>query len=78
MKITIESTSRIVQIEGPHGTIPARVWEGTTDSGIPVICAITRVATPSDGNTEQFDRELQACKPPSQMAVEAIPLRMII
>ena len=40
MKITIESTDKIVYLNG----IPARIWEGETASGICVHCFITRIA----------------------------------
>lgn len=78
MKITIESTTRVVYVTVDGVKAPARIWEGKTDTGIPVICAITRVAAPAGENLEQFDRELQACKPPSPMAVDAIPMRLIL
>lgn len=39
MKITIESTDKIVYLNG----IPARIWEGETASGICVHCFITRI-----------------------------------
>jgi len=42
MRITIESTTKIVTVNG----VPARVWEGTTEAGAAVICFITRVASP--------------------------------
>jgi hypothetical protein len=78
MKITIESTTRVVDIEINGTKVPARIWEGKTESGIPVTCAITRVAVHQDQNQEQFRRELAECKAPSAEAIEAIPLRMII
>lgn len=74
MKITIESTSKIVEL---NGNTPARVWEGTTESGIPVHCFIARVAVQEDQNCSQFERELQEQRAPSAV-VEAIPLRMIL
>lgn len=75
MKITIENTSKIVNLDG----VPARVWEGKTDSGIPVICFITRIAVPEgeDVDHSEFRRELSEQRAPSA-AVEAIPLRLII
>lgn len=78
MKIIVESTSRLVDIEVNGTKVPARIWEGKTDSGIPVTCAITRVAVHKDQNQDQFRRELEECKAPSAEAIEAIPLRMII
>lgn len=73
MKITIESTTKIVQLNG----VPARIWEGTTESGVPVHCYVTRVAVDRDEDTSQFERELQEQKAP-RPELEAIPLRMII
>lgn len=74
MKITIESTIRMAMVNG----VPARVWEGTTASGLPVVCLITRIATPAATDQAEFKRDLQECKPPSEMAVDAIPSKMVI
>lgn len=57
--------------------IPARIWEGHTDSGIPVHCYIARVAVATGERQEDFERELRDTRTPSA-AVEAIPLRMIL
>jgi hypothetical protein len=73
MKITIENTNKIVELNG----IPARVWEGKTESGITVHAFITRIAAPETADLEQFARELQACKAPSA-DVEAYPLRLAL
>jgi len=72
MRITIESTSKVVQLNG----VPARIWEGKTESGIPVHYYVTRIATNSK-DTSEFERELQRHRAPSA-EVEAIPLRMIL
>lgn len=77
MKITIESTTKIVRITIGGDTVPARIWEGHTDSGIPVHCFVTRIAAPTDENLEQFDAELQECRSPSE-AISTIPMRMIL
>ena len=74
MKIMIESTTKITHLNG----VPARVWEGQTESGIRVHCYITRVAIDKDEpRAEEFQKELQEQKVPSA-EIEAIPLRMII
>lgn len=79
MKITIENTSKIVELVGENGgKIPARIWEGVTDSGIPVHCFITRIAVDKAADTEQFDRELQEQKPPSPVIENAYPARLIL
>lgn len=74
MKITIESTTKITHLNG----LPARVWEGQTESGIKIHCFITRVAIDNDEpRAEEFEKELQEQKTPSA-EIQAIPLRMIL
>lgn len=73
MKITIESTARIVNASG----IDCRVWEGVTERGIKVQCLIPRIAALKDQDLSQFEAELQEKKAPSADA-EAFPLRMIL
>ena len=93
MKITIESTDRIVFIEQGLASIPAgstaialaggtfttaRVWEGKTDSGIQVICLVTRIAAPTTEDLSEFARELEELKSPSIAAMNVWPLRLIL
>lgn len=73
MKVTLESTRKIVHLNG----VPARIWEGHTDTGIPVHCYITRVAVAREEDTTDFETELQEHAVPSP-EVAAIPLRMIL
>ncbi len=73
MTITIESTTKIVELNG----IQCRIWEGQTSSGIAVHCYIPRVAVRNDLDQSQFEAELVECRKPS-FEIEAIPLRMII
>lgn len=84
MKITIESTPKIVHLVIDGATVPARVWQGETDSGIPVQAFITRIApeiSKSDPAidilTVEFERELQRQADP-RPTVNAIPLRLIL
>ncbi len=79
MKLTIENTTKVVMLSDDSGriNITARIWEGHTESGIPVHCYIARVAVASEENQEQFERELTEVRRPSA-AVAAIPLRLII
>jgi hypothetical protein len=71
--MTIESTSRIVNVDGVEG----RVWQGQTDSGIPVVCIIHRVATHESHSQVEFERELQRCAAPNRVATMAFPARMV-
>lgn len=74
MKITIESTTKIVELNG----ILSRIWEGKTENGIKVHCYITRLSVDkSEPRLDEFLKELQEQKAPSA-EIEAIPLRMIL
>lgn len=86
MKITIESTEKIVELlHSERGQATrARVWQGFTESGIPVQVFVARIAPEvpqSDQRIEEltaeFKRELQRCADP-RPSVEAIPMRLII
>jgi hypothetical protein len=71
MKVTIESTTQIVMLDGA----PTRVWEGATESGIRVNCFIKRVQAQFANAAEgaQFECELEETRPPSAK-VDAIPI----
>lgn len=80
MKITIEPTTQIVMIKpGPLSDgVPARVWEGQSESGIKVQCLVTRIAVSKDEpRADEFEKELQEVKAPSP-EVAAYPLRLIL
>ncbi len=80
MKITIESTNNIVTLVVGGVDVPARIWQGETESGIPVHAFITRIAPEiprEDPRQEQFERELQETAAPRPTVV-TIPLRMIL
>ena len=74
MKITIKSTTKIVKLNG----VPARIWEGKTESGIDVHCFVTRIAIDeNETRADEFAVELQEHEPPTA-AMEAYPLSMLI
>ena len=80
MKITIESTEKMVEIANGGDTVPARVWDGKTDAGVPVIAFITRISPRiplNDPRQQDFQRELKETRAPSA-DTQAIPLRMIL
>lgn len=74
MRMTIESTDRLVTVDG----LPGRVWEGTTEAGVAVYVLVTRIAVPIDADHGQFERELAEQRPPSREAVAAFPVRMVL
>jgi hypothetical protein len=79
VRIHIEPTSRIVTITDPAGggTVPARIWEGTTDGGTPVICWLTRIAASRDGNLTELEEALTEVRAPTDGA-RSFPRQMIL
>ena len=77
MRITIESTDKCVELRGPDGTMVARIWEGHTESGIPLHAYVTRIAVARIEDLAEFERDLQSHRAPSP-EVEAIPLRLLL
>lgn len=76
MKITIESTDKIVKLNG----LPARIWEGQTDSGVPVICYVSLIS-PQTHDPEvnaRFERELREVLPASAAADRCYDLRYFL
>jgi hypothetical protein len=80
MKITIESTIKVIHLDINGTLVPARVWEGETESGVPVHCFVTRIAPTIEKNDPrqlEFETELREQRPPTP-AVATYPLRMIL
>jgi len=73
MKITIESTTKVVNLSG----IDCRVWEGHTERGVPIHCFIPRIGVKDTGDCSQLEAELEEHIAPS-VEVASIPLRMIL
>ena len=73
MKISIESTSRIVIADG----IECRIWVGKTEHGIEIECLIPRIAARNGQDLSQFEAELKEHRAPTA-DMEAFPLRMIL
>lgn len=77
MRVHLESTTKVVTIESGSRPVPARVWEGHTESGIKVTAFITRIAVDRDHDTSQFEAELVECRSPSAH-IEAWPNRLVL
>lgn len=84
MKVTLENTDRIVELMvGDGQRVPARLWEGVTDSGIPCHAFITRIAVHKDEDASQFERELQEQRAPraadlNDLFPHGIPARLVL
>lgn len=77
MRITLENTDKFVTVDG----VPARIWEGLSDNGVPVICFVTRVAVQEGVHDPEvyrrFETELQEVRPASA-AAQAFNPRLIL
>lgn len=73
MKVTLESTMKIVALDG----VDCRIWEGTTERGVRIHAYIAQVAVDRAEDSSELDRDLRENKPPSA-AVSWIPARMIL
>jgi len=76
MKALIESTTKLVEVVINGQRVPARIWEGTTEKGVPFHAFITRVAVKFGQDQSDFEKELIEQKTPSP-EIEAIPGRLI-
>ena len=72
MKIAIESTTKVVEVNG----VPRRIWEGHTESGIALHCFITGLAVENALDLSEFERELEEQSPPSIEVDRVYGMRM--
>lgn len=74
MKMTIESTTKIVEVNG----LPARIWQGTTANGIPVVAYITSIAAAGDQDLSELEADLHDHAEPTALDVAQWPSRVFI
>lgn len=74
MKVTLHSTKAITEVNGAR----ARIWEGTTETGIRVYAAIADIAVHAEDDQAEFERDLERCEPASADAVRAFDLRLFM
>lgn len=72
MKVTLESTTRMVDVIVDGQRVPARLWEGETANGVRCHAYITRIAVHRDDDNAEFERDLKECIEPSD-AVATVP-----
>lgn len=77
MKVTLETTDKVVLLELNGQTVPARIWEGHTANGIACHAYITRIAVHDQLDAAEFERDLKEERRPTP-AVAAIPMRLIL
>lgn len=74
MKLTLESTTKTLDIDG----VPARIWEGHTEAGIPCHAYITRIAVDKADDMTEFLDELTEHRAPINPDIDALPNRLIL
>lgn len=80
MELIIRNTERVVEIEVDGANVPARIWQGKTSTGVPVVCFVTRVAVAEDRpehEHEVFKTELAETEPLRE-DVKTIPTRLVL
>ncbi len=73
MTINLSPTSKIVELNG----VPARVWEGMTDTGVKCFAFVTRIGCDQNADQSEFQKALSEVKAPSA-EIASFPLRMVI
>jgi len=68
MKLTLEPTDRILELEGRQ----VRVWKGKSDRGVPVYALIARVLVHQDDDSSAFDRALLEVPPSLDVQLQLI------
>ena len=62
MKISIEATDKLTQIDG----VPIRLWEGVTEGGVKCKVFVHRIAVHKAEDCLQFEQEFVECMPPGR------------
>jgi hypothetical protein len=80
MRVHLQSTTKVVELEVDGAIVPGRVWEGETEDGIPCAAIITRIAADREQDLSAFERDLQECRDPRPggAGAEAWPTRLVL
>lgn len=75
MKLTLTPTATVDTVDGK---IPARIWEGTTDAGVPVKAWIALIQPQTDDEAllVAFDEELKEV--PAIRELTSLNIRLVI
>lgn len=80
VELHLRPTTKLIEMIVDGATVPARIWQGKTSTGIPVHAFITRVAVPKDAPAhehQEFQEALQEQEAP-RPEVEAYDLRYFV
>lgn len=74
MNLTLHPTAKLVDVDG----VQARIWEGTTERGVPCFALIVRVGVDRNEDASEFERELVATRIPEPKLARDIPTRLVL
>lgn len=78
MKATLESTTAVVTMKDTDGRpFRARVWQGTTEKGVPFTAYVGIVQVRADADGAEFERDLQEHAVPTAATLQAIDFRFV-
>lgn len=81
MKVILDSTQTTLEIEIDGHAVPARVWEGHTEDGVPVVAWITRISPQThdpDANATFAHTLVETARPSLAMPAGPWSLRLIL
>jgi hypothetical protein len=70
MELMLKATDQITRLDG----VEVRLWEGTTERGIPCKVFVHRLAVHNSQDSNQFEQELHEKMPPGRI----VPLSKIL
>ena len=73
MKLTIESTTQLTEIDG----VPVRLWKGITEQGTACLVFVHRLAVAPEADAEEFAAELVSTTTPAE-AFHTVPLVVVL
>jgi hypothetical protein len=72
MKVTLESTTEMGAIGVGGVEVPARIWIGQSEGGVPVMAFITRIGVPDGFDATEL---LELSEPPTTVVEAKAPCR---
>lgn len=72
MKVTLENTATILTLNTPDGSVPVRVWEGMTESGLPIHAYVARVFANRPDDVARLDHEQDTMRDTSPLVLALV------
>ena len=63
MELLLKATDQITRFDG----VECRIWEGTTERGVPCKVFVHRLIAHHNMDCNQFEQELHECMPPGRL-----------